>query len=321
MTSQAKSEEPQEIDLTKIASILLKRRAIVLATAFVFTAISLVYAVFIAKPIFESSALLIPVESTNPDQMGAAAAIFGKKIGKSSDVELYQGLLTSRTVIQKLLFSEFKNASDTGKGQLEPLFKILKIDTSKQDRVENSIKLIAKSISVDSKSAESGSILEIKFSAGSAWLAQEMGNALLSIGQEELKNVRMERSSIILTRLTSVVNETKHDWDSTAKVLALYKDRNRSISLPEQQLTVYRLEMEKNAKEQKYLLIRKEYDLQQIERAKATPPMLILDPANLPATKSKPKRSLILMIGCLCGVIFGSSLALVIHLVDESNKR
>jgi uncharacterized protein involved in exopolysaccharide biosynthesis len=303
-TSQPPSDD--EIDLREIFFTLwVKRKLIALCSASTI-ALSALYAFGIAKPVFESSALLLPTQTVSADQLGAAAALLGgKKSGSSADVDLYQSLLTSRTVLHKLLNAPIKNLSDTGDGRIEPLFRTLGLDTSMPIMVDGAVQTMAKSVTVGSKESGAGGILEIRFSAETPWLAQQIGNSLLEIGQEELRLVRIERSDVVLSRLNIAVAQAKAEWDTTARMVTWYKDRNRSIALPDQILELSRLEMEKSAKEQKYLLARKEYEVQMLERAKAAPPMMILDGANLPSRRKKPKRSLILALGLMLGVIGG----------------
>lgn len=300
-----------EIDLREMFLTLWNKRSLIALSSAATLALSAIYAFAIASPVYESSALLIPTQtnSATPD-LGAAAALLGSKKGGFPDVDLYQSLLTSRTVIHKLLRAPFKNQSDTGNGRIQPLYQILGIDTAKPGMLDGAIAGMSNSVTVDSKVSGAGGILEIKFSAGAPWLAQQIGNTLLEIGQEELRLVRIERSDVILSRLNIAVNLAKSEWDSTARILTWYKDRNRSIILPEQMLELSRLEMEKSAKEQKYLMARKEYEMQLLERAKAAPPMMILDPADRPFRKSKPKRSLILALGLMLGAL-GSSVGVL----------
>lgn len=296
-----------EIDLRELFLTLWARKRMILAVSLMTFVISTAYAFLIAQPVFVSSALLIPTQIANTgSELGAAAALLGGKKSGSADVDLYQSLLTSRTVIQKLLRVPVKNLSDTGKARMEPLFQIMSVDTSVPLQVEGAVAGLSKSVVVGSKESGAGGILEIKFSANSAWLAKAIGDHLLQIGQDELRLVRLERADVVLSRLSIAVNQAKSELDSASKVLAYFKDRNRSISLPEQLLQVYRLEMEKSAKEQKYLLARKEYEVQLLEKAKAVPPMMILDPANLPAKKSKPKRTLIMALGLMIGLMGAS---------------
>lgn len=290
-----------EINLRDLFLTLWEKRTFIALCTVSSLMVSAIYAYWIAKPVFESSALLLPTQTSNTSDFGAAAALLGGKKSGSADADLYQSLLTSRTVIQKLLKAPVKNLSDTGKGRVEPLFKIMGIDTTKAGTLDESVRAVSTSVTVGTKESGEGGILEIKFSAGAPWLAQEIGNKLLEIGQDEIRLVRIERSNVIMSRLNIAVSQARSEWDSTARILAWYKDRNRSIFLPEQVLELSRLEIEKSAKEQKYLLARKEYEVQMLEKVKAAPPMMILDSANLPTRKSKPKRSLFLALGLLLG--------------------
>lgn len=299
-----------EIDLRELFLTLWEKRLVIALSGFATLALATVYAFVIAKPVFESSALLLPTQTTSTDQLGAAAALLGKKNTGNADVDLYQSLLTSRTVIEKLLLAPMPNKSDTAKGRVEPLYQILGLDTSKPIAVEAAVNGLSGSIAVDTKASGAGGILEMKFSAGTPWLAKEIGNAVLEIGQEELRAVRIVRAETTLPRLATAVAQAKAEWDSSARVVTWYKDRNRSITLPEQILELSRLQMEQQVQEQKYLLARKEYETQVLEKVKAAPPMMILDPANLPAHKSKPKRSLILALGLMVGLM-GSSVGIL----------
>lgn len=296
-----------EIDLRELFLSLWEKRLVIALSGLFTLAVSTVYAFAIANPIFESSALLLPTQTSSPDQLSSAAALLGKKTTASNpDVDLYQGLLTSRTVTQKLLRAPMRNQSDTAKGRIEPLYRILGLDTSSPIMMERAVAALSASIFVDSKSSGVGNILEIKFDAPMPWLAQEIGNAVLEIGQEEIRSVRAERAEATLPRLSVAATLAKAGWDSAARIVTWYKDRNRSITLPEQILELSRLQMEQQVQEQKYLLARKEYETQVLEKAKASPPMMILDPANLPAHKSGPKRALILVLGLASGIMCAS---------------
>lgn len=300
----------EEFDLREIFKTLWSKRIIIGLVSLLSLMLATVYAFVIAKPVFESSALLLPTQAPASNDLGAAAALLGKKSGSSGDLDLYQSLLTSRTVIHKLLLSSMPNRDDSAKGASEPLFKILNIDTAVPFDIEMATYSLSNSISVGTKASGEGGILEVRIAASQPWLAQEIGNFVLEIGQEELCRIRGDRADVILPQLALVVNRARSEWDSAAKNLTWYRDRNRSIVLPEQLLAVSRLEIEKQAKEQKYLLVRKEYEMQMLEKSKATPPMMILDPANLPPKKSRPKRGAILIAGLFLGLI-GSSIAIL----------
>ncbi|MBK8805020.1 MAG: hypothetical protein IPN71_23695 [Fibrobacteres bacterium] len=271
-------------------------------------AIAAGYAYGIAKPVYESSALLLPTEAPKDDQLGAAAALLGKKSNSLGDVALYKSLLSSRRVVNKLLFASIHNEHDSARGKVEPLFRTLRVDTANPKQMESVIKSLSGSIVVESKNSTAGiggGIIEVTTSASSPWLAQQIGNTVLTIGQEELRTIRIERADAIGVYLSRATEAARKEWDSAAIQLTYFRDRNRSLLLPNQILALSRLEIEKQAKEQKYLMARKELEFLELERAKAAPPMMILDQANLPATKVRPKRMMIMALGLMAGFFLG----------------
>lgn len=306
-----------EIDFRQVVKFVAAKRLVIVSGALVGLVIGAIYAYLIAKPVFESSALLIQTQTPSVEQLGAAAALLGKKGGATADVELYQSLLVSRSVLQRLFRAPIRNESDTAEGRIEPLWKVCNIDTSNPKKMEGWVRALKSSIFVGTKESGEGGILEVRFSAGTPWLAQQIGNLVLEIGQEELRRVRVERSIIITERLALAVNQAKEEWEISAKAVAGFRTVNRTIIAPDKQYELSRLELEKLAKEQKYLGARREYESSLLERAKAAPPMLILDPANLPASKLRPKRILMLIVGLMVGGILTTSWVLVKNIWDS----
>lgn len=294
-----------QVDVLEMTRTLWEHRKIISLISLGTLLLAACYAFLIAKPIYKSTALLIPTQAPSLDQLGGAAALLGKKGGASADVELYQSLLTSRTVIRKLLLAPIQNHADTAKGRTEPVFQVMAIDTNNKALTQDAMAKLASSIDVNAKETGEGGILEVTISSEAPWLSQQIGNSVLEIGQEQIRTIRIERSSTILARLKIAAHEAQTEWDSSTSRLTWYKARNRSAMLPEQLLEISRLDMERLTKEQKYLMARREFESQQLERAKAAPPMLILDSADLPARKSKPKRVLILALGLAAGFFCG----------------
>jgi uncharacterized protein involved in exopolysaccharide biosynthesis len=319
--SSANIFDKDQIDIRMLLIALWKRKFWIIAGALVATSVSGYYAFKVAVPVYESTAVLIPTEAPVKNQLGAAAALLGKTSNSNVDAELYQSLLTSRTVLHKLLSASIVNGSDTAKGRIEPLSKTLQLDTSRLGAIEATIKALASAIHVGSMERGDGGILEIKFRSREPWLAQQIGNSLLGIGQEELGLVRAERSKLIGSRLIPAVEKSQLEWDSATKRVTYFKDINRSITLPDQVMQLARLEIEKSAKEQKYLLVRKEFELQQLEAIKAVPPMMVLDPPNYPGRESKPNRRIIVLLGAIFGLAFSSSVVAAKCLFDESFRH
>lgn len=290
-----------ELELRELVLAIWRSRFHAVLGTLLGLTLSVVYAFFVAAPVYESTALLLPTQQATIPDVGAASLLLGRKAPGSGDVDLYQSLLTSRAVIHRLLKTPIRNGSDTGNGRLEPLGTILGIATNNPGDVLAAAKRISSGIKVDTKESGSGGIIAVKFHARTPWLAQEIGSATLRIGQEELYRVRAQRSEIILSRLAAASLQARKEWDSAAEAYTAFSGRNRSIVLPDQELALSRMQMERSAKEQKLQLARKEFEIQLLEQAKATPPLMILDSADMPLRPIAPKKRIIVVAGTALG--------------------
>lgn len=312
----------ERVDLIGLALHLWSRRWwIVLATlsmGLVFLSASL-----LMRKEYESSILLLPTETPKLDQLGAAAALLGKKGGSSSvDLELYQTLLTSRTVTSELLVSDFVNRSDTGKDRTESLALILGIDTSDPGAWMAAEENLAEAISVSSVGPDLGSLIQVTAKAPQPWLARDLATAAVRIGQEVLRRVRIERSETILSRLALASESARKEWDTTAREASDFRAMHRGVALPDQQYRLEKLLLEKQIKEQKYLLARREVEQIELDKEKAAPPAMILEKATTPSRPSRPKRLLLTIVGlALGGAISCAGIAAWSLLVPELNRR
>lgn len=285
-----------ELDLLALVSHLWSRRWRILLVAGLGFALSFVYAITRPK-IFTSSILLVPTETSALNQLGAAASLLGKKGAGQADVDLYQSLLVSRTVIGNLLHLRTPNLSDTANGRVESIAQILRIDTTKPFAVELALRSLPAAIKVESDKAGSSGMVEIQVKSKHPWLSQAIADGVVQLGQEEIRRVRAQRSDAILERLGKAVATLASEWDSASGKLMTFRLENRSTSTPVQQREEDRLSLELQSKQQSLLMARNQFQQQLLEREKAAPPMVVLDPANLPVRKSGPKRFLILVVG------------------------
>lgn len=313
-SGEGRGPEPFSQDI-RIEAILLKLLSgwrIIAGAALVSVALAAVYAFLVAKPVYRSTAILIPTESVKTDQLGAAALLMNKKVGGiSEEASLYQTLLASRTVVKRLLETTMPNRSDSGGGRLEPVHRILGVDTLKRSSMSRAEATLMKAILVDTKDPGPGQVVEVSVDAGSPWLAQLLCDSVIQIGQRLIREVRVQRYHTVMDRLSKAVEQSRSDWDSAAQRIADFQVKNRSVVLPAQNMQLMRLNMDLQAKEQRYMVARKELEMQDLEVEKATPPMLLLEPSDLPSNKMKPKRGIILLVGAVAGAFLASAWVLL----------
>lgn len=309
-----------DIDLREMVLAVWRRRFLVAGVTVVGALAALAYG-FLAPKEYRSTALLVPMEAPNRDALSGAAALLGKKAPPGSDLDLYQALLRSRNVMRRLLVSPMVDGSDTGRGRTLPLFTIIGVDTSSSLEVAQAKEMLSDKIDVQETGTGSGGILSVTVSAGQPWLAQQIANAVVAIGQEELRVVKGERFVATLSRMETAADRAKAEWERAASALADYRDRNPSAYLPAQQLAIDRLVLERQVKEQKYLMARREVEASILEKGKAAPPTIVLDSADYPVRKSKPKRSLILVAGTALSFLLASMGAMAFAAFGEGGRR
>ena len=115
--------------------------------------------------------------------------------------------------------------------------------------------------------------------------------------------------------------EVKEQLAESEDALKVFRERNRSImESPQLQLELERLMREVEIKTQIYITLQQQYELASIEEVKETPSVVILD-KGLPAVKKyKPKRTLIVILSLLLGIIVGAVTITTQNMLIPENK-
>lgn len=298
MTAEPSSQDPgtpDELDLVQMAKDLWLVRWRILGLTGAGFLLAIAFAFWLPKK-YTSTVLLVPTENQSGNALMGAASLLGKKGGKQGDVELYQALLTSRTVLGQLLRTPMPDWRDSSHGEIRPLLEIMRLDTNNALKVESALNGMAASIKIETDESGSSGIVEVAVVNRRPWLAKQIADAVVQAGQEEIRRVRAERFDAILDRLGEAVKSAEREWDVASTRLATFREANRALSSPFIQRQEDRLRLELESKQQGLLQARSQYQVQLLERERAAPPMVVLDKANLPAKKSGPKRGMIIVV-------------------------
>jgi uncharacterized protein involved in exopolysaccharide biosynthesis len=91
--------------------------------------------------------------------------------------------------------------------------------------------------------------------------------------------------------------------------------------VPELKLELARLTRRVMVEEKVHALLIEEYEKSSIEEARDTPTVQVLDRADVPELKSRPKRAMITLIGGVAGVAWSSFLAIFVTVWREDSGR
>lgn len=193
-----------------------------------------------------------------------------------------------------------------------PLHALMGVDTSDVEQVHDGIEALTNSVSVGAPPEDpGGGVIQVTVSTSSAWLAKQLADKFVEIGQLEIRRVRASRFETTLQRLQAAGKDAFLELDRASNTLAEFRSKNRSITQPEQQVDLDRFELESDVKRQKYMLVRREIESLVLEKEKAVPPAIVLDSAHVPVRRSSPKRTMIVLLATLFGGATGCAFVVV----------
>lgn len=309
MTEQNKNKEEYEIDLVEVIKKLYRNRKLISIITGIFMVFGLVYA-FSVTPIYKATLTMYPAagESKVGGLMSMASS-FGMNVGGGGK-ETYnvEDVIVSRTIAKKIVLHKWKtNKFSTPVSLLE--FSGEKIqDTTLA--IYSAIKLYNSMVNVETNK-ETGLMklnIESEDQLLSSEIANYLGEAVTKYVQEN-QGFKAERNIIhICKRLKAVSKELVNAEEDVKN----YKLNNRDSYSVQAQLELARLSRVLEIKQGVFLTLSQQKELAEIEKIKKAPVLNILDKADIPLFKIKPKKSLICVVFTFLGGIMGILFVLII---------
>ncbi len=151
----------------------------------------------------------------------------------------------------------------------------------------------------------------------SAQVAQKAQKQL----QDYITQFRIEKATAQLAFIEDRYKETKIEFENAQKRLAAYRDANKNITSAIARTEEERLENEYQLAFEVYSELAKQLEQARIQVKEDTPVFSVIEEVSIPVEKSKPKRSLILMVWILLGGVLGIGLVFSRNLLREVQKR
>lgn len=120
---------------------------------------------------------------------------------------------------------------------------------------------------------------------------------------EYITGYRTEKARQEVDFLTKQVAAARQRYQSSELELAAYRDRNRSSYLNTAKIEEQRIQAEFLLAQELYNTLSKQSEMAKIKVQQDTPVFKILEPARIPLKKSAPKRTVIILIMMLAGVL------------------
>jgi hypothetical protein len=172
--------------------------------------------------------------------------------------------------------------------------------TKKQEEVRKLIRSQV-SLTVDAKQG----YLTLQASFPEALLSAQVADQARELLQKYITHYKIEKATDKLAFIEGRYEEKKKEFEKAQERLARFRDQNKNVTSALAKTDEERLQGEFTIALNVYNELSKQLEQAKIQVKEETPVFSVLEPAMVPAEKSKPKRAMILAIWIFLGGIAG----------------
>ena len=286
--------------------------------------ITAIYVLFIAKPIYTSTALVRSSSSSgNVSQAAGLAAQFGISLptGQSEQKWVYPEIIKSRTLAKAVL----KESFDTEEfGPQKSLLQILTYGNGEPKFEQEKLLIIGveKLIGmIDVYEDMKTAIVTLNINASEPKLAMEINKVLIEQLDAHQKNYNKTKTSDTKHFIEGRIVDTENELITAEENLKVFMDRNRRIeNSPALQLEKQRLEREVTVLTGVFTTLKQQLETTKIEEVKESDYVVIVDAPEIPLAQSKPNKKIMVFLASILGIGLGILIAFVRDYVENSEK-
>ena len=232
--------------------------------------------------------------------MGLSSLVgqFGLDVGGSQKIfDIFPRILESRSFLSELSSLKVDASRDSGKILVDFLIP------HPNPKVPVNEQLLNKLRGMITLTKEKDGVNTITIHGRDPIFTAFLSNTLVARLENYYSTLETKKATQNLVFLESKHMEAKHDLSLIADSIRVFKEQNREIIIPFLVQRLYWLQMEQRIREEKYLLLAREYESAKIDYEKVKPIVVVVDSAIVPFAPSEPKKKLALVISCAFGIL------------------
>ena len=318
MKDQKKLKNDQ-LPVTEILLIFAKKIKLIFLITFSVVILAIVHSLFIAKPVFQTSAKIMSLGGVSNSNVVGIASQFGLDLplGQSEPKWSYSEVLKSRSIAEIMIKRKF----DTKKFGKQSLMKILTVgNEAYEDNIEilknKAINNFIKMFSIDEDPIKG--IYTITLESFEAKLCREILADLIDVLDQHQREYNQSKTSETRKFIEERITATRNDLNIAENKLKDFTKSNRRIeNSPLLQLEQQRLDREVSVLTNVYTTLKQQFETTKIEELRESEYVVIIDPPYVPISRSKPnKKARVILSGFL-----GIGLSLLIVFLEDSYNR
>jgi uncharacterized protein involved in exopolysaccharide biosynthesis len=304
-----------DVSLIQLAQPAIRRWKMIAAIAFGFAVVGAIY-VLLQRPVYTAKATFTPETSVGSDVTSGLAGLAGLAgqlgLGGGSSVspDFFAAVIHSRELLRSTLQTGFQTPGSNGNRLLLDILKVS--GRSPAERLARGTTMLERQTraTVERRTG----IVTLGVEMPSADLAAQVANRIVALlnefNLERRQSQSREQRRFTGDRLEQARSELRDAEQSHLNFL----QRNRTYQgSPVLMFEANRLAREVAQKQEVVLTLSKAHEEARIAEVRDTPVLTVIDPAVAPVLRTRPRRTLEVIVAALLGTIVGIAAAFVLE--------
>lgn len=305
----------QKLSFLDILAIIAKQIKLIIVVPFITCVIMIIYVLFIAKPVFVSSAKIMSSSGGKESVISGASGIaaqFGINLSGGDDDNswLYPEIVKSRSMAKTLMMKKY----DTKKfGEQKTLLEILTNQGKKIDKITDEQQLMGIQSIVDMVKIQNfRSIFTLSVFGSDPKLVKEIADDIIVELDNYQRSQNKEKAFKTRKFIERRIESTQKELETAEDRLRDFVNSNRRIqNSPSLQLEKQRLDREVLVLNGVFTTLKQQLEQSKIDEVRDTEYVIIIDPPEIPLSRKTPHRSVMVFYAGIFGILLGIFIGLI----------
>ncbi len=312
VTSAGASGAGQEQSLADLARMFATHRRATVGFPLLVALLTAIVSLFV-PPMYTATTTFVPESSSQgrlPSSLAGLATQFGITLGSeaSKSPKFYAEVVRSRALMEHVLLSRYTDPRQQHQAGADSatLLHILGVEgRDLADSLYRGVKKLTNvvSVTVNAQTNIVSLSVDARYPALAAAVANTFVANLNAFNARYRQSQAREQRKFVEERLSDGERELR----GAEEDLKTFYERNRSWQQsPQLTFEEGRLRRQVEIRQELYLTLQREYEAARMQEVNDTPVITVIDPATPPVKKSKPKRTLLVVIALVLGGMVGA---------------
>ena len=312
------------VSIIDLLLVIARNIKIIIMTTLFFCFITILYSIFVAQPVYKSTAKIMSSSGgNNVSQAAGFAAQFGINLptNQAEPEWVYSEIIKSRTLARSMLKRKF----DTKKfGTQKSLLQILTYGNNDPTYGQDTLEVLAINSfinKIELLEDQMSGIYTITIGAFEPEFVKELIEAHIEELDKHQRDYNKARTSETRKFIENRIIDTKFELENAEEELKNFNNRNRRIeNSPALQLERQRLAREVSVLTGVFTILKQQLETAKIEEVKESEYVIVLDPPEIPLGRSEPKRKNMVFIAAIFGICVGAVISLFKEYIVNTQK-